>query len=315
MSRRVAALVALSLAACATDETDIMVGVYSALPYNNDAQIRGVCIEVESRGLPLQRVVAPVTAGVPPRRLFDFRIVPRDEDLSQPVSVTVVGRTRTGCSQGVEIARRARQVRFIPGERVRETFVLGGSADPVIDASVDASVDATIDVIIPRDSGGCPSGQLSCGGACVDPRYDPRNCGGCGMLCADTLFCVNGACVCPPNQRICDGVRCTDPRSDPDWCGPGSCGGPCRVVENGTRGCQAGRCVYTCNDNFVPLGGRCTHCGLLNEPPCDAPTPCAAGLTLCGEACRNTANDRNHCGACNAQCAPVQSCAGSICRS
>ncbi len=310
--RRLAAALAaaLSARACATDETDIVVGVYSALPFNNDAQMRGVCIEIESRGLAPQRVVAPVPAGVPPRWLFDFRIVPRDDDLSQPVTVTVVGRTRAGCSQGLELARRARAVRFIPGQRVRETFVLGGGADPVTDGGVDVPVTGP-DAAGPCD---CPAGQACCGGACTSTRYDPRNCGGCGMVCGETTFCVNGACVCPAGQSLCDGRRCTDPRSDPDWCGPGTCGGPCQAVANGTRGCQNGQCVYTCNDDYVPVGGRCAHCGMVNEPLCNRATPCAPGLTPCGESCRNLAVDRNHCGACNAQCAPTQSCAGATCR-
>ncbi len=308
--RRGALLLAAMLSACATEETDIMVGVYSALPYNNDAQIRGVCLEVASRGLTAQRVFVPVSAGVPPRMLFEFRIVPRDEDLSQPIRVTTIGRTRTGCSAGVEVARRAREVHFIPGQRVRETFVLGGELDPVNDAGVDVPV-APVDVITPS---GCPAGLVNCGGMCTNPRYDPRNCGGCGMVCPTTTFCVNGACSCPPNQLLCGESRCTDPRTDPDWCGPGTCGRPCQAPPNGSRGCQDGRCVYTCNDGYVPVAGECRHCGLTNEPSCDSPTPCAAGLTLCDDTCRNVLIDRNHCGACNAQCAPVQNCFAATCR-
>jgi hypothetical protein len=314
MRRVIAMGAAVALSACASNETDIMVGVYSALPFSSDALIRGVCVEVESRGLQLQRVVVPVVAGVPPRSLFDFRIIPRDEDLSQPINVTVVGRTRPGCSMGLEVARRSRQVRFIPAERVRETFVLGGSPDPTPDASVDGSVDVPIVRPDTPDPGGCPAGLSNCGGTCTNTRYDPRNCGGCGMVCGDTTFCVNGACSCPAGQQICDGRRCTDPRSDPDWCGPGTCGGACQMVVNGNRGCQAGRCVYTCNPGFEPVGGRCVHCGLMGELPCDTPMPCASGLMPCGDGCRNLATDRNHCGACNAQCAPVQNCAGGTCR-
>lgn len=307
---RAALLVTSALvASCAGEGSEIVIGVYSALPFMSDAQIRGVCIEVESRGLPSQRFVAPVAAGVPPRRLFEFRVVPRDEDLSQPVTVTVTGRTRAGCSLGVEVARRARAMRFIPNEQVIESLVLGGADPPVADAGVDAP--PVVDV---PPSGACPAGLTSCAGMCTNTQYDPRHCGGCNVVCPATTFCVAGGCSCPAGQSLCDGTRCTDPRSDPDWCGPGTCGAPCGTVVNGTRGCQNGRCVYTCNDNFLPLGGRCVHCGLVNEPPCDGPSPCVAGLTSCGDACRNLLADRAHCGTCPAACAASQNCVNGVCR-
>ncbi len=312
MSRRAALLFAAALTACAADETDVYLSVYSALSFDSESTLRGVCIEVQSRGLAPQRVVAPVSPGIPPRKILEFRIVPRDEDLSQPITVTVVARTRTSCSQGLELARRSRVVRFIPNERVSEAFVLGGAADPTPDGGVaDAPVTPLPDV---PPAGGCPAGLSLCGGACTNVRFDPRNCGGCGMVCPDTTYCVNGACTCPAGQSLCNGRRCTDPRSDPDWCGPSGCGRPCQAVPDGMRGCQAGRCVYTCNVNFTPTVGGCTHCGLVNEPPCDPPSPCAPGLAFCAGLCRNFNIDRNHCGACNAQCPPSLNCISAACR-
>lgn len=302
------ALPLLAVGGCATEATDIIVGVYSSLPFNADATVRGVCIDVESRGLPVQRVVASVPAGVPPRRLFDFRIIPRDDDLSQPVTVTVVARTRPGCSAGLEVARTSRAVRFIPGERVRETFVLGGDPPPPTDAGPDV---ARPDVPV---TPGCPAGQALCAGACTNTRIDPRNCGGCGMVCRDTMYCVNGACVCPAGQAVCDGMRCTDPRFDPDWCGPGTCGGRCPAVTNGTRLCQSGRCVYTCNDGFEPLGGMCVRCGFAGDPPCDRPMPCNVGLTACEGLCRDLQVDRAHCGTCALACPAGRNCVAGVCR-
>jgi hypothetical protein len=105
VSRRAALLFAAALTACAADETDVYLSVYSALSFDSESTLRGVCIEVQSRGLAPQRVVAPVSPGIPPRKILEFRIVPRDEDLSQPITVTVVARTRTSCSQGLELAR------------------------------------------------------------------------------------------------------------------------------------------------------------------------------------------------------------------
>jgi len=282
--RRALAPLALCLAACAGDETDITVGVYSALPFAADGAVRAVCIDVTSRGLPTQRVLAQVPGGVPPRRLFDFRITPRDDDLSQPVTVTVVARSRAGCTMGVEVARASRVIRFIPNERTRETLVLGEAEAPP--PPPDAGVDAVVPTPDVPTTGPCPAGQTLCAGACTNTRYDPRHCGACGVACSATMYCMNGGCVCPTGQYLCDGTRCTDPRYDPDWCGPTTCGGRCPPVAHGTRLCNVGRCVYTCDNDYEPLGGMCVHCGLATEPMCDRPMPCAAGLVVCDGYCR-----------------------------
>lgn len=316
------ALAAL-VAACANTETSITVGVYSSLPFGTDAMIRGVCLVVESRGRPPQRVIVPAPTGVPPRWLFDFRIVPLDDDLSQPITVTVSGRTRVGCSLGTELARRSRVTRFIPGDAIRETFELADvdPETPPPDAGVDAALDVPAvrpDVPVVRPDGpdlcgGCPTGQACCNRACVVTRFDPTNCGACGMACGEGQFCVNGGCVCPAGQFLCDGRRCTDPRFDPDACGPGTCGGRCAEVANGRRACSDGRCVYTCNDGFEPLGGRCVRCGFAGDPACNRPMPCNAGLTNCGGACRDLATDRTNCGACDVTCAASRPCVGARC--
>ena len=52
------------------------------------------------------------------------------------------------------------------------------------DASLDSSRDAA--------DGGCPSGQSSCGGKCMNVATDNANCGGCGLTCA---ACVKGRCT------------------------------------------------------------------------------------------------------------------------
>lgn len=310
------ALVALSVAACSASDTDITVGVYSALPFNIDGAMRAVCIEVESRGLPTQRVVASVQPGVPPRRLFDFRVTPRDEDLSQPITVRVVARTRVGCALGMELARQTRVMHFIPAEQTRETMVFGDPDVPT--PGNDGGVDTAPDVpVVPVDAppmGSCPAGQSMCGAMCTNVRIDPRNCGGCGSVCPDTTYCVNGACSCPVNQFLCDMRRCTDPRYDPDWCGPGSCGRRCPDVSNGTRLCESGRCVYTCNDGYEPVGGTCVHCGRVAEPFCDRPIPCESGLTPCDGVCRDLQTDAQHCGSCTIACAAGHPCSGGICR-
>ncbi len=44
--------------------------------------------------------------------------------------------------------------------------------------------------------GGCPGGQTTCSGACVDEETDPNNCGACGTPCSGaTPVCFNGSCA------------------------------------------------------------------------------------------------------------------------
>lgn len=48
----------------------------------------------------------------------------------------------------------------------------------------------------------CPSGELVCNGACVDPAVDAANCGGCGTACAAGASCRAGACVALSTDRL-----------------------------------------------------------------------------------------------------------------
>src|SRR6185312_17429250 len=65
--------------------------------------------------------------------------------------------------------------------------------------------------------------QISCAGACIDGRSDPRNCGGCGWDCGAGA-CADGVCVCPSNTLACAG-GCKDTASDERNCG--ACGVSC----------------------------------------------------------------------------------------
>ena len=42
----------------------------------------------------------------------------------------------------------------------------------------------------------CPTGQLTCEGACVDPRSNALHCGACGRACASATPCSTGASGC-----------------------------------------------------------------------------------------------------------------------
>ncbi len=56
----------------------------------------------------------------------------------------------------------------------------------------------------------CASGTVRCASGasfyCTDVLTDRTACGACGRVCpAAADRCVNGACVCPPNYRYCEG--------------------------------------------------------------------------------------------------------------
>ncbi|HBQ16645.1 MAG TPA: hypothetical protein DEF51_37760, partial [Myxococcales bacterium] len=59
-----------------------------------------------------------------------------------------------------------------------------------------------------------------CSGSCVDPRFDPNNCGGCGTACADGEVCNAGTCAgsCGLGTEECEGT-CVDTSVDPENCG------------------------------------------------------------------------------------------------
>jgi len=79
----------------------------------------------------------------------------------------------------------------------------------------------------------CPTGQLNCGGTCIDPLSNPNNCGSCGKTCSGR--CSQGIC-CGPNQSACGG-QCYNTSSDPKHCGS-SCT-PCTL----NLICVNGSCV------------------------------------------------------------------------
>jgi 6-phosphogluconolactonase (cycloisomerase 2 family) len=40
----------------------------------------------------------------------------------------------------------------------------------------------------------CQAGLTECNGTCTDTRFDPNNCGGCGVACGDTQACAESSC-------------------------------------------------------------------------------------------------------------------------
>ncbi|MBI4705064.1 MAG: hypothetical protein HY744_28490 [Deltaproteobacteria bacterium] len=143
---------------------------------------------------------------------------------------------------------------------------------------------------------GCPAGLTDCAGTCVQPSYDPDNCGACGIGCPQDQFCSEGKCVgagaggsglgCPPGLTDCAGT-CVQPGHDPANCG--ACGNACPEGER----CSEGKCVG------AGAGGSGQGC-----PP---------GLTDCGGTCVVTALDPANCGGCGKACPASQVCSTGTC--
>ena len=135
------------------------------------------------------------------------------------------------------------------------------------------------DTSIGGDGGMCPPGQENCSGVCTDTRYDPANCGGCGMDCGGDL-CNMGTCAggCGVGTVECGG-RCVDTQVDPTNCG--DCGIACAAGEV----CGAGACA----------------------------TSCPTGTTDCSGSCVDTAANISHCGGCGMACPAGEACFDGSC--
>jgi len=128
----------------------------------------------------------------------------------------------------------------------------------------------------------CDSGYVDCDGEAANgcesaPASDPRNCGGCGIVCGGAATCSAGTCVC--GGVMCSG-RCADLATDRSNCGA---------------------CGYAC-----PAGVTCSssRCGTM---------ACAPGLTECGGRCVDTTSDEAHCGACGRVCGAGTTCVRGAC--
>ena len=159
---------------------------------------------------------------------------------------------------------------------------------------------------------------LSCGSACVDSRFDPLNCGGCGMTCTSTQTCFLGTCMqsCVGGTRPCGGA-CVDSGSDPSNCG--GCGVTCTATEL----CVGGGCFPRCPPSQAACGTTCAsldrdpqHCGTCTIA-CPLGSACVLGqctagcqapLAVCdGGQCVDPRNDPANCGGCAQLCAPATS--------
>jgi hypothetical protein len=125
------------------------------------------------------------------------------------------------------------------------------------------------------ESGSCPSGQILCGGACVDPNNDLQHCGGCTTTCRagphSQPTCSAGLCgaTCESGFVNCDGNPETSGCSVAAATGCGEC-------DQGTSSCDP-TAQFVCRP--FALGdaavSRCCR-ALVNCGPstCGAPSTC-----------------------------------------
>jgi hypothetical protein len=161
----------------------------------------------------------------------------------------------------------------------------------------------------------CGLPLLTCGAACVDPRFDPANCGTCGHTCDLGLLCTGGQCVtaCADGTTAC-GATCVDLARDVFNCG--TCGHPCQ----GGEFCAGGTCALFCSPGQLACNGQCVrpatdpaNCGLCGHA-CGPTEVCSSGqcasacvlpLITCGATCVDPNNDPAHCSGCSAPCPAV----------
>jgi hypothetical protein len=194
--------------------------------------------------------------------------------------------------------------------------------------------------------GACAGGFASCDGndanGCeTDTRSSLEHCGACRRPCVRanaTARCTAGLCAvgaCGPGFANCDGNDAngceTDLRSSLAHCG--ACAIRCAGI-GGTPACIAGSCRITCDTGRGNCDGDAAngcetdlqtapaHCGACGSA-CPAGQSCsrgrcmagcASGLTACGPACVDLANDPANCSACRLTCAGATN-AASTCRS
>jgi hypothetical protein len=163
--------------------------------------------------------------------------------------------------------------------------------------SDDTSVSPTsVDAGAPdaADASLCSAGQITCGGACVDPKTNAKFCGAtgacqgvsAGKVCGGGQSCVDGACACPSTSPdACDsdgGVVCTNVHEDPAHCG--SCTNSCGAG----KVCSDGQCGVACASGQVTCGtGIAAVCHTPTGPAdccgvdCTADKECKDGCQPC----------------------------------
>jgi hypothetical protein len=137
---------------------------------------------------------------------------------------------------------------------------------------------------------------------CTDVMNDPRNCGGCGKVCAGA--CQNGTC---PNGTAQDaGATQTGgadagapppvnncPGNAPTLCPDGAGGsGYCTNVMTDANNCMT--CGHVCAAGLACVNGACVQPGAVQS--------CGNGLTMCATGCTSLLDDMRNCMTCGQFC-------------
>ena len=95
----------------------------------------------------------------------------------------------------------------------------------------------------------CGSARQCCNGQCVNEQNDLHNCGACGIVCEEGMYCEEGRCAKPPCNATCTGSTCCGTEcctEDQICCDPQ---GP---ISNGPR-CLTPTATGTCPMGCAPL--------------------------------------------------------------
>ena len=181
----------------------------------------------------------------------------------------------------------------------------------------------------------CALNQSICGFECVDTKIDKSHCGRCGNVCPNNSDCVDGKCEikgdCNENEFIDKNGNCAEytlNRCGLDESGEeincsAAAGFRSGICDPNLKKCIAHECYIGFHiDNATNLcavdsndccGSACAACDEDGGELCSngaCADNCAEGLIKCvnsetGKAeCANIASSPDHCGACNAPCAP-----------
>ena len=149
----------------------------------------------------------------------------------------------------------------------------------------------------------CKTGEVLCGGFCIDPTRSQLNCGAkadciganAGTACKSTEICDVGVCAlsCTGGTIPCKG-NCIDPDSDVKFCGAKNL---CIGADDGEQcdsgeKCDSGLCVLDCRW----IGPGWNQCG-----------------TGMAAVCKDWANDEFNCGGCGKLCMGSDLCVAGTC--
>ncbi len=165
--------------------------------------------------------------------------------------------------------------------------------------AIQTAIDSSFFVVARDDLISCPTGQIGCSGACIDPSADSGNCGSCGNVCGRNESCSSGGCACPSPFALCP-IQVVHAAVDPATEALPPAG---KAVVGGIDYCAIHPCVCTDRQDDQFNCGACgtvcpTTASICVAGQCACPSP----NTVCGPFCTNVASDRANCGSCGHVC-------------